>query len=76
MTDWIVKIGDIDGELILINFRLYLSKKSDAKKNMDHFVKIFFQAKDIEEVRLSSIFRKYLNSIPSPLLFSTGDLLM
>jgi len=51
--------------LDMIKFRLYLSKKSDANKNMDNFVKIYFQAKDIEEVRLSSIFRKHLDSIPS-----------
>ena len=51
--------------LDMINFRLYLSKKSDANKNMDNFVKIYFQAKDIEEVHLSSIFRKHLDSIPS-----------
>ena len=49
----------------MINFRLYLSKKSDANKNMVNFVKIYFQAKDIEEVHLSSIFRKHLDSIPS-----------
>ena len=51
--------------LDMINFRLYLSKKSDANKNMVNFVKIYFQAKDIEEVHLSSIFRKHLDSIPS-----------
>jgi len=44
--------------LDMINFRLFLSKEADTKKNMNNFVKIYFQAKDIEEVRLSSIFRK------------------
>ena len=51
--------------LDMINFRLFLSKEADTKKNMNNFVKIYFQAKDIEEVRLSSIFRKHLKSIPS-----------
>jgi hypothetical protein len=51
--------------LDMINYRLFLSKESDTKKNIDNFVKIYFQAKDIEEVRLSSIFRKHLNCIPS-----------
>jgi hypothetical protein len=55
--------------LDMINYRLFLLKKSDTKKNMDNFVKIYFQAKDIEEVRLSSIFRKHLNSIPSDFQF-------
>jgi hypothetical protein len=55
----------IDVILDMINYRIFLLKESVTKKNMDNFVKIYFQAKDIEEVRLSSIFRKHLNSIPS-----------
>jgi hypothetical protein len=49
----------------MINFRLFHLKKSNTKKNMDNYIKVYFQARDIEEVRLSSILHKHLPSIPS-----------
>jgi hypothetical protein len=55
----------IDLVLDMINFRLFQLRKLDTKKNMDNFVTVYFQAKDIEEVHLGSIFRKHLNCIPS-----------
>ena len=55
----------IDLVLDMINFRLFHLKKSNTKKNMDNYIKVYFQARDIEEVRLSSILHKHLPSIPS-----------
>lgn len=54
----------IDLVLDMVNFRIFHMRNSKTKKNMNNFVKIYFQAKEVEEVRLSSIFRRHLNSIP------------
>ena len=57
----------------MINYRLFRMKKSDASRDMNNFVKIYFQAKDIEEVRLGSIFRKHkkIKTFPLPSILKT-----
>ena len=52
----------IDLALDMVNFRISQEK---PKKKMSNFLKLFFQAPDIEEVRLNSIFKKHLNCIPT-----------
>ena len=57
--------------LDMVNYRLFLVKKSVTKRNMLNFVKIYFQAKEVEEIRLNSIFRKHMDCIPSS--FASND---
>ena len=53
-----------DMVLDLINYRVFLSKKNNSKTKISNVVKVLFQSPKVEKVDLSSIFRKYLDSIP------------
>jgi hypothetical protein len=51
--------------LDMINFRLSRHSKDRKQTNRKHYVQIYFQAKEIEDISLSSIFRKHAECIPS-----------
>ena len=50
--------------LDMINFRLYDFRKKKKEKKRSNFVKVYFQAKVIECLRLSYILRKHSDCIP------------
>ena len=50
--------------LDMINFRLYDFRKKKKEKKRNNFVKVYFQAKVIECLRLSYILRKHSDCIP------------
>ena len=57
--------------LDLINHRLYIHKLSESSKPRTHFLKIYFQGKDIEKLKLNKIIRKNLKLLPDELNWTT-----
>ena len=53
--------------LDMINFRLFLAKekRQDDRASKNLFLKVYFRGKEVEKVKLASIFRKHLDCIPN-----------
>ena len=56
--------------LDMINHMLYIHNKSSNLKLHNFFLKIYFQGKDIEKLKLNKILAKHLKIIPKKLNFS------
>ena len=50
--------------LDMINFRLFQHKEKKTSRKRFNFVKVFFSGKDIEKVKLASVFRKCSEFLP------------
>ena len=59
----------------MINRRLFLKKQEIDSTTKNNFVKVYFQAKDVERVKLNSIFKKLEHLVPSSLQSKTPTLI-
>ena len=50
--------------LDMVNFRLFRDKEEKKKVKRINFLRVYFSSKDIEKVRINSIFRKHAEDIP------------
>ena len=55
----------------LVLDRLFLKKQEIDSTTKENFVKVYFQAKDVERVKLNSIFKKLEHLVPSSLQSKT-----
>ena len=49
--------------LDMVNFRLFRDKEEKKKVKRINFLRVYFSSKDIEKVRINSIFRKHAEDI-------------
>ena len=61
--------------LDMINYRLFLKKQENDSTTKNKVVKVYFQAKDVEKVNLSSIFKKLEHLVPDSLQSKTPTLI-